>query len=42
MEQEKILRINELAKMKKGDNQSGNSTILGVCRQWIRWQGKIR
>ena len=23
-------------KMKKGDNQSGNSTILGSCRQWDR------
>ena len=26
-------------KMKKGDNQSGNSTILGGCRQWNRCKG---
>ena len=25
-----------------GAGMYGNSTILGVCRQWIRWQGKIR
>lgn len=28
-------------KMKKGDNQSGNSTILGGCRQWNRCQGEV-
>ena len=29
----------DFGKMKTDDNQSGNSTIWGVCRQWIRWQG---
>ncbi len=31
--------MDDFWKMKKGDNQSGNSTILGVCRQWNRCYG---